>query len=496
MLATAQKIPVFPPRWTFTPDFHFQNLQSLNVHNTLEWNTAGYQFFLPCTLRDWELRFKNRPSSTNEQSVTPGATSDHLELDDFNLQIEDGFLHPILADSDSIPALVDRRSQIGDNPTGASLTALIVEDIPLNTKQQLVVERILSEALAWSAHPYDYLKRRQTLLYIGGEGGVGKSQITKAIVAGMDLIDRKHEVILMAPTGAAADNIGGNTYHTSLGIPINQSQRNTIGSRIRNLWFRKTIMIVDEVSMMDLSMLSVIDSHCKAARSLDRNSTDCFGGVPVVILIGDFFQFPPVRGLPLWKTPRPGKDDEANGQLIWHQFKQVIFLDEQMRQAEDPLFRDLLTRARSAALTEDDLTLLNTKVITSLVDPRLQEDSTIVVRLNTLRHQVNRVQMEQFARSRGQKIFAHVLIHTRTKSTGPRNLRLYADDLLAVPEQGMKIPFPGLFLYTPSMPVTVLTNICTNLGLVNGATGTAIGIVSDLTSKSISTDLPCVIGRT
>jgi hypothetical protein len=87
----------------------------------------------------------------------------------------------------------------------------------------MVVERILSEALAWADHPYDALKRRQSLLYIGGEGGVGKSQIIKVIMVGMDLIWRKDEVILMAPTGAAADNIGGNTYHMSLGISINPS---------------------------------------------------------------------------------------------------------------------------------------------------------------------------------------------------------------------------------------------------------------------------------
>jgi hypothetical protein len=96
--------------------------------------------------------------------------------------------------------------------------------------------------------------------------------------------------------------------------------------------------------------------------------------------------------------------------------------------------------------------------------------------------------MEQFVRSYGHKIFAYVSIYTRTKSIGLRNLRLHTDDLLAVPEQGTKIPFSGLFLYTPNMPITVLTNICTNLGLINGATGTAIGIVPDPTSKSISTD--------
>ena len=37
---------------------------------------------------------------------------------------------------------------------------------------------------------------------------------------------------------------------------------------------------------------------------------------------------------------------------------------------------------------------------------------------------------------------------------------------------------PGLFLYTKGMPVTILFNISTPLGLVNGARGTAAGIVT------------------
>jgi hypothetical protein len=59
------------------------------------------------------------------------------------------------------------------------------------------------------------------------------------------------------------------------------------------------------------------------------------------------------------------------------------------------------------------------------------------------------------------------------------NLRLHADDLFQQPDQGTKIPFPGLFLYTPNMPAVILTNICTPLGLVNRASGAAIGIVVD-----------------
>jgi hypothetical protein len=294
----------------------------------------------------------------------------------------------------------------------------------------------------------------------------------------MNMIGRKDEVILMAPTGAAADNIGGNTYHTSLGISIDRSRGTAMKSRVRRLWSHKTIMFVDEVSMMDLTMISVIDNHCKIAKSPDRSSPDLFGGLPVIIFIGDFFQFPPVRGPALWKEPRRGSGEDEHGRLLWHQFKQVIILDEQMRQSEDAPFRDLLSRARTGTLTEADRSILNSKTITSLVSPQL-EDATTVVKLNSLRHQVNRVRIEQFARTRCQKVYIFPALHTRTRSTGPINLRLRADDLLQQPDQGTKIPFPGLFLYTPNMPAVVQTNICTPIGLVNGAAGTAVGVVLD-----------------
>ena len=175
-------------------------------------------------------------------------------------------------------------------------------------------------------------------------------------------------------------------------------------SRVRRLWSRKTIMIVDEVSMMDLTMVSVIDNHCKIAKSLDRSSTDLFGGLPVVIFIGDSFQFPPVRGPALWKEPRRGVGEDENGRLLWHQFRQVIILDEQMRQSEDAPFRDLLSRARIGTLTEADRPVLNSKAITSLASPQL-EHATTVVKLNSLRHQVNRVQIEQFVRIRCQNVY-------------------------------------------------------------------------------------------
>jgi hypothetical protein len=157
-------------------------------------------------------------------------------------------------------------------------------------------------------------------------------------------------------------------------------------------------MIMDEVSMLDLTSLSMINNQCKIAKSLDRSSPDLFGGVPIVIFMGDFFQFPPVKGPALWREPRDGNDEDANGQMIWHRFREVIILNEQMRQAQDPRFRELVGRARASALTEEDRALLNTRVITSLYMPEL-EGATFVAKLNTLQHHINLARKEHFARS-------------------------------------------------------------------------------------------------
>lgn len=114
----------------------------------------------------------------------------------------------------------------------------------------------------------------------------------------------------------------------------------------------------------------------------------------------------------------------------------------------------------------------------SLADPELEGAMTVVKR-NSIRHMVNRIKIEKFARLRKQRIYIYPAVHTRTKSTGPGNLRLRAGDLLQQPDQGATIPFPGLFLYTTGMPAVILTNICTALGQVNGAAGTAVGVVVD-----------------
>ena len=176
-----------------------------------------------------------------------------------------------------------------------------------------------------------------------------------------------------------------------------------------------------------------IHKQCNAVKNPDGNSTAVFGGLPVVIVLGDMHQFSPVRAKALWqKQESPSKIRE---QQIWHMFKDVAVLDQQMRQQQDVQYHQLLQRARNGTLTQADVDLLNTRVVTELdSQPGLFDASTAVawiVRTNKFRHAINHVLIKSFARSRGQKRTIYPASPTRwKKAKGARDLDI--DKLLEV----------------------------------------------------------------
>lgn len=69
------------------------------------------------------------------------------DIDDFTLNISGGILEPKLNEPIAIPTQPDQQPVVDDNSDPVSLTLLVSDFIPLNTKQRLVVEKVLSEAL-------------------------------------------------------------------------------------------------------------------------------------------------------------------------------------------------------------------------------------------------------------------------------------------------------------------------------------------------------------
>jgi len=424
------------------------------------------------TLKLWSELIKGVESlNTNGDAYGNNDNDDY----DSNADNEYAVLEPVLTFAQSTMGrhTADLASRLGQDPSPSDVTHLITEVMPLNAKQKRTVSMIFYHALRLQGKP-TVEKDEQFLLYVGGEGGTGKSRIIDAVRLGMALLEREKEILVIAPTGNAAKNVQGSTIHTGLDVAVRGHRKRGTSARVRSLWANKTMLIIDEISMVSSKLMDSIDKQCKLLKSLDSNSSAVFGGLHIVIVLGDFHQFSPIQAKALWRKQET--NNEERGQLLWHMFKDVVILDEQMRQQHDDTYYQLLKRARNGTITQADVDLLNTRVVKQL-ESRPDRINTCVVRTNKLRHLINRLQIERFARSRGQKIFIFPARHTRwKKARGTRNLDV--DKLLEV-QDGSNVKGPGLLLYTQNMPAAVLSNISTRLGLVNGAQGRAVGVVPD-----------------
>lgn len=72
----------------------------------------------------------------------------------------------------------------------------------------------------------------QFFLYIGGEGGTGKSE---AVRLGMMLLQRKNEILVLGPTGNSASNVQGCTIHTGLDIAVPGRRKRGPSARVKAL---------------------------------------------------------------------------------------------------------------------------------------------------------------------------------------------------------------------------------------------------------------------
>lgn len=150
----------------------------------------------------------------------------------------------------------------------------------------------------------------QFLLYVGECGGTGKTQIINAVLFASEILDLTHKCCVTASTGTVTSHIKGKTVHSAVSIPGQGKSTISPGklSNLHNLLRHTVLFIIDEVSMISTKLLGQIDKNCAQILELPTTGSAIFGGVPVVLFFGDFFQFPPVGGDPLWKpdpTPSP-----------------------------------------------------------------------------------------------------------------------------------------------------------------------------------------------
>ena len=132
----------------------------------------------------------------------------------------------------------------------------------------------------------DDMENSDQCLFITGKAGTGKSTLLRHFCQ-----TTKKKVVVLAPTGIAALNIGGQTIHSFFGFPPRPLHKSQIKEKARNKIYKALdIIIIDEVSMVRADMMDNIDFFMRI-NGKDRYKP--FGGAQVVFF-GDLFQLPPI----------------------------------------------------------------------------------------------------------------------------------------------------------------------------------------------------------
>jgi len=190
-------------------------------------------------------------------------------------------------------------------------------------------------------------------LLVTGRAGTGKSTVLHRIVA----VDQR-KVAVVAPTGVAALNVGGQTIHSLLRLPVGLIGNSRLyqDRELRRLLMALDVLIVDEISMVSADLMDGIDRALREA----RGRPDPFGGVRLV-LFGDPFQLAPV----------PGGAEERT----WYaeMYRSLWFFDahvwdgiglrtlhlDLIHRQQDEEFRRLLTAVRHGTVTREMAQRLN-----------------------------------------------------------------------------------------------------------------------------------------
>ncbi len=188
-------------------------------------------------------------------------------------------------------------------------------------------------------------------VFLTGEPGSGKTYVLNQYIAWLEHMGVA--VAITASTGIAATHIGGMTIHSWSGIgardTLTSFDLDQIGTneKIVKRVKRARVLVIDEISMLDGRILDSIETIMRTI----RQQGEPFGGLQV-ILVGDFFQLPPIAG-------RGEMSRFAFESSAWERAKFLTcYLSEQHRQ-EDELLLGLLSAIRRNDVDESHYTLLS-----------------------------------------------------------------------------------------------------------------------------------------
>ena len=242
-------------------------------------------------------------------------------------------------------------------------------------------------------------------LFLTGKAGTGKSTFLRYVAQ-----HTKKKYVILAPTGIAAINAGGQTLHSFFKLPFHPLLPNDSRYNIRNI--RKTLkysgdttkllrelelIIIDEISMVRADIIDFID---KVLRIYCRNMRVPFGGKQL-LLVGDIFQLEPVIKEDEWRLMQPFYASAYFfSAKVWQEMELVSIELRKVYRQSDTRFIGLLDRIRQNQTTAEDLRAINERLDAS--PKKGKKEGTLAITLATRRDTVDYINDQKLKELEGR----------------------------------------------------------------------------------------------
>ena len=209
-------------------------------------------------------------------------------------------------------------------------------------------------------------------IFLTGKAGTGKTTFLKSLP-----LKTHKRMVVVAPTGVAAINAGGQTIHSFFQLPfgpqlpegaqIDSSQnRKEMAAQFQKMRGTKLkiirtldLLVIDEISMVRADVLDAVDAVLRRARRSSRP----FGGVQV-LMIGDVHQLAPVAKPEEWEVLAPYyKTVYFFGSHVLQKTEYICVELEHIYRQQDRDFITLLNKVRHNQMDAECIRLLNTRYI-------------------------------------------------------------------------------------------------------------------------------------
>ena len=330
--------------------------------------------------------------------------------------------------------------------------------------------------------------------FVTGGAGTGKSYVIELLY---EYLVRAHPgihalpVILAAPTGVAAFNIGGLTIHSALDLPVEHCRRSGVRrveyhnlrpnrlAMLRAKWAPVQYLIIDEVSMVSYETLSFI--HRRLVEIKGTSPEVPFGGV-CVICVGDLCQLPPVKANYIFDTTNSVA--RMGGQHLWRDRFVGHALESNVRQQHGSTWAGVLNALRhctDVAAVDDAYEALRSRVLHTAGGPLIISGAEwdAAPRLYARTADVddyNKAKLLSLARPgpNAQQLYVvnagHAVVHPngRVDHVNVREewIPNNSDDCGGL---------PATIMLATGARIMLRRNLRTDDGLVNGVTGSVVG---------------------